>query len=119
MPKKRIFIGSASETTNIAAPIANCLSRRGFSVERWWDKVFEAGDVTIDKLRRLAEEVDGAVFVWKGTDEIIMRDTKRNATRDNVMIEFGMFVGDRKRSSAGLIMLRKETSFVARAVSSA
>ena len=93
MPKKRIFIGSASETKYIAAPIASCLSKRGFSVEPWWDnKVFEPGDVTIDKLRWLAKEVDGAVFVWKGTDVILVRDMKRNAARDNVMIEFGMFV---------------------------
>lgn len=75
----------------MAAPIARCLSRNGFTVKRWWD-IFRAGDLTLDRLIRICREVDGAVFIYKGTDKVWMRNTERDAARDNVIFELGMFV---------------------------
>ncbi len=92
MCPKKIFIGSSTETQDaLAVPIAEKLSDKDFQVERWWE-VFQAGDITFDKLMRVAKKVDGAVFICKGTDRLWMRNTELNAARDNVILELGMFV---------------------------
>lgn len=92
MRRRRIFIGSSGETRDsLAEPIAGILSENQFKVERWWE-VFKAGDITLQKLTRVAKEVDGAVFICKGTDRVWMKKKEVNAARDNVILELGMFV---------------------------
>jgi hypothetical protein len=94
MTRKRIFIGSASETKDeLAIPIADRLSELGYDVERWWGEgVFRPGDVTHERLREIAREVEGAVFICKGTDSAVWLGNKElRAPRDNVIFELGMF----------------------------
>ena len=92
MKRRRIFVGSSGETKDsLAEPIAGLLSENQFIVERWWD-AFRAGDITLQRLMCMAKEVDGAVFICKGTDRIWMKKTEVNGARDNVILELGMFV---------------------------
>lgn len=93
MTRKRIFIGSASETKDeLAIPIADRLSELGYDVERWWGEgVFRNGDVTHERLREIAAGVEGAVFVCKGTDDLWMKSKEIRVPRDNVIFELGMF----------------------------
>jgi hypothetical protein len=92
---RKIFIGSASETVDeLAIPIADRLSELdGYEVKRWWGEgVFRPGDVTHERLREIAAEVDGAVFVCKGTDRVTwMGEDGVKEPRDNVVFELGMF----------------------------
>ena len=91
---RKIFIGSASETKEeLAMPIADSLSEMGYEVRRWWSEgVFRAGDATHQRLRQIADEVDGAVFICKGTDRRVWLGRKEmTVPRDNVIFELGMF----------------------------
>jgi hypothetical protein len=92
MRKKRIFIGSASETRDqLAAPVARHLSEAGFEVVRWWE-AFGIGELTLPRLQEIAATVDGAVLVCLGTERTWYRGESVDAPRDNVILELGLFL---------------------------
>jgi len=64
MVARKIFVGSSSESLEIAKAIAQELARKDYIPLRWWNE-FPAGSITIDRLLEVAGEVDGAVFVLK------------------------------------------------------
>lgn len=102
MASREIFIGSASESKSLAGKVAHELESRGFSPRRWW-KDFPAGSYTLDRLRQIAEEVDGAVFIAAGVDTIESRTAESSAPRDNVILEYGLFIGALGRERCFLV----------------
>ena len=44
-------------------------------------------------LRRIARQVDAAVFVFAEDDKVWFRDADLGQPRDNVLIEYGLFLG--------------------------
>lgn len=90
MEKYKIFIGSSTESKTIAENLVSGLTRFGYSPLLWWT-AFDIGDITLTKLHELLEVVDGAIFVFTGDDRRWYRGENIAATRDNVMLEYGMF----------------------------
>jgi hypothetical protein len=89
----RLFIGSAVERLPIAQAIQQELQYE-FSVTIWNQRMFEAGDTTWTRLVEAAHrEFDFALFVFGGEDFGRERDTEVMLTRDNVLLEYGLFVG--------------------------
>lgn len=93
----KIFIGSSTKKKSHAEKIAKALERESFTVFRWWDKkVFKGGDVTIDRLVEMSGICDGAVFVFGIDDKLVVEKDGKvielGATRDNVFLEYGVFV---------------------------
>jgi Predicted nucleotide-binding protein containing TIR-like domain/Histidine-specific methyltransferase, SAM-dependent len=99
MSKKKIFIGSSTEKKSIAEKIAQLLSNNHYEVLRWWTQ-FSAGSVTLDRLIDIAKEVDGAIFIFSKDDKKWYRGKEHDSPRDNVVLEYGLFVGllDRNRA---------------------
>jgi len=91
MVARKIFVGSSSESLEIAKAIAQELARKDYIPLRWWNE-FPAGSITIDRLLEVACEVDGAVFVLKGDDKAWYRGQGTVLPRDNVILEYGLFV---------------------------
>src|SRR5882672_8716805 len=87
----RIFIGSANESKDIAEKVAGALGQAGQEPIRWWH-AFRAGDITIDRILEIAEHVDGAVFLSTSTDRTWYRGKETISPRDNVILEYGVFV---------------------------
>jgi len=58
-----------------------------------WDSVFVLSRTTIAQLERVITLYDFAVFVFASDDTILNRGTVIGSPRDNVVLEFGMFVG--------------------------
>jgi hypothetical protein len=103
MTKKRIFVASARESqTTFAQPIAQHLSSCGYDVKRWWLS-FAPGDVTIDRLQELVGEVDAAVFLCMPTDKVWYRGKESDTPRDNVLLEFGLFLQGLTRHKAIIV----------------
>ena len=92
MGKKTIFIGSAKETIAVAKKVAQALGDQAYDPVRWWT-AFQPGTITIDVLTKLAQSVDGAVFLFTGLDKTWYRDTEVMSPRDNVNLEYGLFLG--------------------------
>lgn len=88
----RIFLGSSSEAAIHMKKVAGWLPR-GVAVR--WDEIgsFEPGRYTFDSLLQHARTVDGAIFVFAEDDVSKIRGDEWLTTRDNVWLEFGLFVG--------------------------
>jgi len=100
MRKPRVFVASSKEAESVASAIADNLEERA-DVTPWW-QAFNLGANFVDELRRNLAENDFGVFVFHPDDQLKIREIETAATRDNVILELGMFVG----------ALGKEKSFI-------
>ncbi len=90
--KPRIFIGSSVEGLTAAYSIQQNLTYDA-EVTVWDQGVFELSSTTIESLMEILEKVDFGVFVFSDDDVTKIRNVEKNTVRDNVLFEFGLFVG--------------------------
>lgn len=102
MVARRIFIGSSTETIEVAKAIAHELAGRAYIPLRWW-KEFPPGSITIDRLLHISLDVDGAVFIFNGDDKAWYRDRGVALPRDNVILEYGLFLSQLGRERTLII----------------
>ncbi|CAL8474486.1 TIR domain-containing protein [Caballeronia sp. S22] len=95
--KPRVFIGSSVEGLDIAYAVQQNLLH-DVEATVWTQGVFDLSDTTIESLTSVLESSDFAVFVFSPDDAVKMRDVTHNAVRDNVLFEFGLFIGKLGRS---------------------
>jgi hypothetical protein len=115
MAKKTIFIASANESKAVAEKVAQALGDDKYRPVRWWT-AFEPGSITIDVLVNLAQTVDGAVFLFTGIDKTWYRGTAVMSPRDNVSLEYGLFVGHLGRER--VLVLKDDTCKLASDITS-
>lgn len=72
-------------------------------VVRWDHSVFEPSGYSLDSLVEAAENVDFAVLIASPDDTTVSRDVETASVRDNVILEFGLFVGAIGRSRTYLL----------------
>ena len=90
----RVFIGSSSESIDIATEIASWLEKQGWTPLLWDSPdLFIAGKNTLLRLIEVAGDVDAAILVFGEDDKVEVRGQTRFQARDNVLIEFGLFAG--------------------------
>ncbi|MBR9833466.1 DNA-binding protein [bacterium] len=94
--KPRIFIGSSVEGLSIAYAIQQNLTHNA-EVTVWDQGVFELSQTTIESLVKILENSDFGVFVFSNDDIIKIRNEEKNSVRDNVLFEFGLFIGKLSR----------------------
>ena len=92
MPKPNVFIGSSVEGLNVAYAVQQNLLHDAEATV--WDQgVFELSQTTIESLSKALANSDFAIFVFTADDLLRIRDTTSPAVRDNVLFEFGLFIG--------------------------
>jgi tetratricopeptide (TPR) repeat protein len=90
--KPKIFIGSSVEGLSVAYAIQQNLTNDAEATV--WDQgVFELSLTNIESLTDVLRKVDFGVFVFSPDDITNMRGQKKSSVRDNVIFEFGLFVG--------------------------
>lgn len=92
--KKRIFIGSSSESINVAKTIKDYFSSN-YDCILWEDDFFTLNQSTYENILKKSIAFDYAIFVG-GKDDFVKRlsqKTKKYGVRDNVYLEFGLFAG--------------------------
>lgn len=92
--KSQIFIGSSSESKNIAEVIKGYLEPK-YECTVWYEGFFEQNTGTYENLVNQAPGFDYAVFI-AGPDDFVYRKSKNTAkkgARDNVYLEFGLYAG--------------------------
>ena len=92
-PRPVIFIGSSKESLPIAEAIKSNLKDKDLIVKLWTDGVFGASQFILTELERQVRESDFAVLVLGADDEVVSRNEKSDAPRDNVIFELGLFMG--------------------------
>jgi hypothetical protein len=95
---KKVFIGSSSEGLGYAEALHNLLLEKeakfkGIEPTLWKDGPFILGETTIESLEHVKVLFDYAIFVFTPDDHLTFRSNEMMAARDNVIFEFGLFVG--------------------------
>jgi hypothetical protein len=90
----QVFIGSSMEGLRIARTLqAELEAATDCVVKRWDTDTFAPGSITLDELIARANSVDFAVLVATGEDTVTSRGIQSAAVRDNIILEFGLFLG--------------------------
>lgn len=87
-----VFVGSSSEGLEIARAVQFQL-RDDALVTVWSDGVFGLSQGTLEALVTNLDRYDFAVLVITPDDVVSSRDVEKQAPRDNVMFELGLFMG--------------------------
>ena len=87
-----VFIGSSAEGLSVAEAIQQNLDRVAECVP-WSQGVFGLMGGTLETLVAQVETFDFAILVLTDDDLVSVRGTTEPCARDNVLFEFGLFVG--------------------------
>ncbi len=100
--KLTVFIGSSTEGAKQETPdgfplltkVAEWIEAESHIPKRWNDTAsFPAGEFTLESLVRTSHTVDAAVFILSDDDPMSYRGDEVKMPRDNVLIEYGLFMG--------------------------
>lgn len=88
-----VFIGSSTEGLRIAEALKNQIGDRA-RVEIWnSDGVFSRNQSFLKSLLDASSLYEFAVLVFTSDDSVLMRAETHTAARDNILFEFGLFLG--------------------------
>ncbi len=93
MNRPTVFIGSSSERIQTAEALKAGLVP--YAEATVWNEAgaFEQNDSIFGGLLRAADQFDFAVFVFDADDKALIRHSRVQVVRDNVLFEFGLFTG--------------------------
>lgn len=105
--KPRVFIGSSTEGLSVAYALQNNLEDAA-DITVWTQNVFLATEYTLESLLKQLLVADIGVFVFSPDDLIRMRGAEYASVRDNVIFEFGLFVGHLGRHNSIVVAPKNE-----------
>ena len=91
-PRPSMFIGSSTEGLSVAEAIQLNLDY-SCEVTIWSQGVFGLGQGTLESLVERLDDFDFAALILTPDDVTISRDEEKQAPRDNVLLELGLFIG--------------------------
>jgi predicted nucleotide-binding protein len=104
--KRKIFIGSSTEGLNVARKIKTSL-KFDAHVDTWADGIFDIpGQAYIEVIENILNTYEYGIFVFTPDDTIFSRGNISKIPRDNVIFEYGMFMGKHSRKKAFFIIPR-------------
>jgi len=90
--KPSIFVGSSGERKNVADMAVKVLADVADGIS-WNLASFIPGKATLESLALAAEEYDFGLFIFGPDDKTSSRGKLQSSTRDNVLFEYGLFLG--------------------------
>lgn len=105
-----LFIGSSVEGLDVAYALQEGLE---FDTEPtvWSQGIFQPSRLVLDELLSAVEKFALAVFAFTPDDLVRLRGNEHRAVRDNVLFEFGLFVGGLGIESCFYVMPRGDDGF--------
>lgn len=99
MPQQRpsVFIGSSTKSLKVARQVRSQLEDVA-EVTVWDEDVFPSSETFIASLAKATQKFDFAVLVLGGDDQLQTSNGAQLVPRDNVVFEFGLFMGCLGRS---------------------
>jgi hypothetical protein len=105
MIKPKIFIGSPTEKLDIAYAIQENLQNDAETTV-WTQAVFDLNSNVLGEIIKELNQTDFGVFVFLPDDRLTIRAKEYTAIRDNVLFEYGLFVGRLGRSRCVYVIPR-------------
>ncbi|EQD74210.1 nucleotide-binding protein, partial [mine drainage metagenome] len=102
MAVTKLFIGSSSAAKSQAKKFVETLSSHTLKFVPWWGNI-TPGQVLLDELDSVYEQVDGAVLLFSPESETKIRNDKKQIPNLNVLFEFGYFLGAFERKKIAMI----------------
>ena len=102
------FVGSSKEGLGYANAFAAHLDARGIPCEVWTN-AFDLGKTTVESLEDALARHSFAVLIATADDLTTSRGKAKLSPRDNVILEFGLFVGRLGRDRAFLLVEQTAT----------
>ncbi len=104
--KPKVFIGSSVEGLKIANAIQAQLD---YSCETtvWKDGIFKLSKNTLESLEKTLNDMEYGIFVFSPDDISKIRDSEKPTVRDNVLFEFGLFMGKLGREKVFFVVPEK------------
>lgn len=90
--KPKVFIGSSVEGIKIANAIQAQLDY-DCEITVWKDGIFKLSQGTLESLEKTLDDMEYGIFVFSPDDILTIRNTEKLSIRDNVLFEFGLFMG--------------------------
>ena len=90
--KPRIFIGSSTEGLIVAQRIRT-LFEQDYDCYIWNDGIFQFNEGFLETLLKSASLFDFGFMVFTADDISNIRNKEYNTARDNVLFEYGLFLG--------------------------
>lgn len=100
--KARIFIGSSTEGLHIAEKIKDFFSN-DYDCYLWTDGIFKYNENFLETLMKEASLFDFGFMVFTQDDHLVSRKNDYETARDNVIFEYGLFLGRIGREKAYII----------------
>lgn len=97
--KPKVFVGSSSEAKSLADVFCDVLGSRATMIRWWQAPEFTNGVGTIESLMSAVDIYDAGIFIFSPDDAIQSRGKKGYSARDNVLFEYGLFLGRLGRGS--------------------
>lgn len=91
--KPRLFVGSSKEHKDLAAELCARVANEAIAIGWWNSPEFVNGYASLDALLKATETYDFAAFLLTADDECISRSFTSRVPRDNVLFEYGLFLG--------------------------
>src|SRR5262249_28834679 len=108
--KPSLFVGSSSESLDIAYAAQRNLEDVA-EVVVWTQGIFELTKSYLESLLEALEDTEFGLFVFGNDDVIRFRGTEMLTARDNVVLEFGLFIGRLGRDRTFILMPKSSTDF--------
>ncbi len=92
----KVFIGSSSESLQIARAVQREIKRRkhlNLQTKIWEQNVINLGDQALVKLTEVIQSCRYAIFIFNDDDSINVRGSEQYMTRANVILEYGLAIG--------------------------
>lgn len=90
--RSNVFIASSTEALPTARAVKQNFDQEA-DVDIWNENIFALNRSNLDNLLNRASYYDFGIAVFTPDDEALIRKRKAKVTRDNVIFEFGLFLG--------------------------
>ena len=90
----KVFIGSSQEAKKVLHWVATQIEEFGHEPLPWTKPgLFPPGTYTLARLIEIIQDCGAAIFIFAEDDRVWYREDRLPQTRDNVLIEYGLFTG--------------------------